>query len=179
MKKEKIIRFIFLLTVVIIGQSCKKSILDTDFDLPYQTSFTVPSTIGINLPVSLPSPDISTNSTQEFNNKGTRADLVKTVKLTKATLLITSPSGKKFSFLKSLHLFLSAPVVNELEVAYIDNIPNTVGSSITLIMNDKDLAPFIKAEKISLRSQVVTDETLLQDVTIQVNVTFHVVAQLL
>ena len=178
MLRKKIIG-LFLLITFLFYQSCKKDIRNVEFDMPYQTSFIVPSTIGINLPVSLPTPDINTNSSQEFSNKGTRPDLIKTVKITYATLTITDPSGKTFSFLKSLHLFLSASGVQELEAAYLDNIPNSVGNTISLILKDENLAAFLKKDKIYLRSEVVTDETLLQDVTIKVDVKFHVTAQLL
>lgn len=167
---------LFLITLVLIS-SCKKGL--TEFNLTYQTSFTVPSSTGITLPISLPTPDVTTNTSQEFKDQGTEAKLVKEVKLTSLKLTITSPSGKTFSFLNSIHIYISADNQPEVEIGYLDNISNSVGSTITLTLRDVLLDSYVKADKFKIRSKVVTDEMITQDVSIRADMIFHVKANLL
>jgi hypothetical protein len=166
---------VFCMLILFIGGCAKNGL--TEFDLGYQTSFTIPSTTGINIPLSVLTPDITTNSSAEFKNKGTNSSLVKEVRLTSAVLTITDPPGKTFSFLKSVHIFISANGSPDLEIAYADVVPNQ--SQLTLISTGVILDPYIKADKFKISAKVVTKETILQDITILCNLSFHVKAGLL
>lgn len=170
------VKILFFLAISTLFTSCGKDGI-TAFDMDYSTSFTVQSTTGINTPLSLPTPDITTNSSAEFKKEGTSADLVKEVKLTSAKLTITSPSGKTFSFLKSVHIFISSNGLPEIEIAYADNVPNT--SAITLTTTGVLLDKYIKASSFKISAKIVTDETILQDITIRSDLLFHVKADLL
>jgi len=87
--------------------------------------------VPFSLPFEIPTPDITTNSEQELNNNNTKANLVKDVSLEELKLTIVSPSGKTFSFLKSVHIYISTNDDDEVELAYKDNIeskyPNEQG----------------------------------------------------
>jgi hypothetical protein len=81
--------------------------------------------------MSFLTPEVTTNSSAEFENNNTKADLVKDVKLKELTLTITDPTAKTFSFLKSIHLYISTDSNDEIELAFKDDI-NSTSSTITL-----------------------------------------------
>jgi hypothetical protein len=145
------------------------------FTISHETSFTVENSAPLNIPVPLTTPDITTNSSQEFDNHNTRADLVKDVKLEQVKLTITSPSSKTFSFLKSVHIYISTDSNNEMELAYQDNISAT-SNIIDLKTTDQKLDTYIKASSYKLRTTVVTKEALTDDVEIKMNIKFKVTA---
>lgn len=166
-----------LLTVVALSFSgCEKVKQALTFDLDYSTDITIPSTIGLNVPLSIPTPDVESGAEQKFETEGTRTDLVKEISLKSASLQIISPTGKTFSFLKDIEVFINADGLAEMLLASRTNIDNNVGSSLPLDTITDFLDPYVKQEAFSLRTRVVTDEALLQDVTIRVDLVFQVVA---
>ena len=62
-----------------------------------------------------------------------------------------------------------------MELASLDNISTTSGV-LDLIPTTEKLDPFIKAPSYGLRTEIVTDETLTQDVDVLVNLRFKVTA---
>jgi hypothetical protein len=165
-----------LLCLPFFLNSCSKNAL-TDFDMAYQVSLTIPSSTGIDIPLSVITPDIATNSTTEFKNRGTDASHVKEVRLTNAMLTITNPPGKTFSFLKSIHVLISTAGSPDVEIAFLDNVPNL--NRITLTTTGAILDPYIKSDKFKITVKAVTKETILQDITLQADLAFHVKADLL
>ena len=153
-----------LLTYILISAtillSCNKDNREVEFEMDYQTSFTLNSTIGINLPFSPPSPDINTNSTNEFSLKNTNSSLVKEVTLKTLTLTITNPTDKTFSFVKSVHIFISAPGVKEIEAIAYDNIPSNIGNTL-VFSTENDTINAVndpRNQKITLYLRFVNDQ---------------------
>ena len=145
------------------------------FDVHDQSTFSVNSGLPFNSPFDAPTPDVTTNSTSEFDNNNTNANLVKDVKLKQLKLTITNPSDKTFSFLKAIHIYISTDGNDEIELAYQDNI-NSTNNSINLTCTSAKLDKYIKADSYKLRTQVTTKETLMQKVDIQTDMTFRVTA---
>lgn len=145
------------------------------FTISNETSIKIPSTSPINLPSEIIMPDVTTNSSAEFENNKTKASLVKDVKLRSLKLSISDPSDKTFTFLKSVHLYISTANSKEIELAYQDNIMATT-NTIDLICTDKKLDEYIKADSYKIRTQVTLKETLTKDVTIKADMKFKVTA---
>lgn len=145
------------------------------FTISDQTSFQVESTAPLNLPFEMSTPDVTTNSSQKFENNDTRADLVKDIKLKELKLSITAPSGKTFSFLKSVHFYISTGENDEIELAYLDDIPTTA-TELALIPTTEKLDTYVKASSYKLRTKIVTRETLNETVDIQADLAFRVTA---
>ena len=170
---------LFVLVASIAGfEGCNALKKLTQFRVNQSTEFSVPSSLLVNVPVSLPSPDITTNSSQTFENNNTSADLIESVKLEEMKLTITSPAGKSFSFLKDIQLYLSAPGMQEVLVAEKLNVSSTTGE-LLLDVKDVELKEYLKKDKLSLRSQVVTDEVLTQSIQIKADSRFFVDAKIL
>ncbi len=177
--KRIIILIVLFLTLTI---SCRKN-REVEFEINYKTAFTLNSSIGIDLPFSPPTPDINTNSVNEFHLNNTKSSLVREIKLKSLKLTITNPKGKTFSFVKSVRIYISAPGLPEIEGISLDTIPNDIGNE--LIFSDeinkksiKDiyLEEYIFSEKFSLRTETIFKEIILQNIDISVDINLDVKA---
>jgi len=168
----------FLLLLPIISFSCKEGKLFT-FYITDQTNITIENSITpFDLPFDIPTPDITTNSESEFEQNDTKVELVKEIVIRELSLTITSPADETFSFLKSIHLYISTDENDEIELAWKDNIASdakTIQLEITADVLDK----FVKSSKYKIRTEVVTKETLFHDVDIQIDLKFRVTANIL
>jgi len=171
--KSKFIAISLLLSLSLTSCSAVDDLLS--FTISNETSIKIKSTSPINLPSEIITPDVTTNSSAEFQNNKTKASLVKDVKLRSLKLSISDPADKTFTFLKSVHLYISTTDSDELELAYQDNV-NATTNEIDLICTDKKLDQYIKADKYKIRTKVTLKETLTKDVTVKADMKFRVTA---
>ena len=129
----------------------------------------------IALPFEIWTPPITTNSNEEFSNNNTNASLVKDVYITHLDITILSPSDKTFSFLKSMTIFISTTDDNEIELAHKTNI-NSSDKVLNMKVTSSRLDTYVKASSYRLRTEVTTHETLTQDITIGIDMSFKVTA---
>ncbi len=170
MKTKNFFLAFFLLAIF---SGCNKA--GVNFLISNQADFRVESSSPLNLPFEMGTPDVTTNSSQEFQNNNTASNLIKEVKLEELKLTITSPSGKTFSFLKSVQIFISTNSSDEIELASLDNIATTA-TSISLTTSTQNLDKYVKASSYKLRTRVVTKETLTQAVDIRAAIKFRIKA---
>ncbi len=159
--------------------ACKKIDKLTQFDIPYSLDISVPATTVVNLPITVSTPGIKTNSSTTFSMYNTRADLIESVKLKSLQLVVKAPTGGNLSFLKDIELYISADQLAEKKLAWKYNIDNNVGSTLSLDMSGEDLKEYIKKDEISMRVSLTTDEVITQDYSIEANSVFHVDAKIL
>jgi len=171
--KTKII-FIGLI-IFSIFFSCKKIDKLVTFFVDDQSEILIESSIPFSLPIEIPTPEITTNSEEEFKNNGTKTNLVKDVYLSELKLSIVKPKNKTFSFLKTIHIYIRTNDSDEIELAYQNNISSD-SKTINLITKDSRLDKYIKSYSYKLRTEVTTKETLTQDISIIVNMRFKVTA---
>ncbi len=176
-------RLAFLISLLSLtafaGTSCKKVNKLVQFNLDYKTEITVPASAGVNLPFNLFTPNVETNSEASFKANDTRKDLVDEIMLTELRMTIKSPANGDFSFLESVKVFISAPNVEEKEVAAMNSVPANIGSVLSLETLGADLAPYLKADRFTLKVRTTTDELLSEDYKIEVYSDFHVIAKLI
>jgi hypothetical protein len=173
---KKSITIICLFALII---SCDKLDELTKFDMEYSQRATIPSTAGIDLPFDVFTPEMETNSESTFEVNDTRKDLIEEIKLTELEMVIISPDGADFSFLNSIEVYISADGLEEIKIAYLEEVPEDAGSVITLDTSDTDLKEYIKSDEFSLRLNTVTDELMSSDHELEVNSTFFVDAKIL
>lgn len=171
--KSKIIALSLFLFLLLSSCNAVDDLLT--FTISNNASIQIKSTSPINLPSEIVTPDVTTNSSAEFKNNNTKASLVKDVKLKSLKLTITDPDGKTFTFLKSIHLYISTTDSDEIELAYQDNI-NSTANTIDLISTDSRLDSYIKADQYKIRTKVTLKETLTKDVTVKADMKFNVTA---
>lgn len=171
--KHKFIGIAAILAVSLF--SCEKLEDLLTFTISDSTTFTIEGVSDAQVPITVPTPDITTNSSQEFGNNNTKADLVKSIKLSNLTLTIQSPEDFTFSFLKSLDIFITAKGLEETKIAFKDNIPED-NTSIELETTEEELDAYIKKDSYSLRFEAVTREAFFNDVTIKADMEYRVTA---
>lgn len=176
MKKTGIISIIALL--LFFGQ-CKEIDKLTQFDLDYTSEVTIPANAGINIPIDILTPDIETNTEDEFAVNDTRKDLVEEITLKEAKLRILSPDGQNFDFLKTIRIYIRAEGLDEQLIAWKENIADGSGSELALNTSDEDLKVYIKKESFKLRFYVKTDQAITQDIKIEAYSRFFVDAKVL
>jgi hypothetical protein len=145
------------------------------FNVTTQTTFKIASGFPLNLATEIITPDVTTNSSTVFQNNNTKADLVKDVKLSELKLTITDPTDKTFSFLKSIHLYISTDANDEIELAYLDDITSTV-NTLNLICTSQKLDKYIKASSYKIRAKAVIKESVTKDITVKSEMKFKVTA---
>lgn len=166
---------IFLAISLISTSGCKLIDDLRTFEIPYTTSIVVQANGGlISLPINLPTPDIETDSEETFSNEGIQHAWVDKVQLKSCVLTITSPSGEDFSFLENIRVFISSDNVSEIELASKVPVPQSAGSTIEMETSDENLHPYIQEDSFDLRTNLTTDETVFQDVTIQIDIVCEV-----
>jgi hypothetical protein len=170
-------KYFFLAACFILAiTGCKKN--GVSFTISNQVNFRVENTSPLNLPFEIATPDVTTNSSQEFQNNHTSSNLVKEVKLEELKLTITSPAGKTFSFLKTIKFFISTNGSDEIELATLDNISST-SQTILLNTTQQNLEHYIKASSYKLRTQLVIKETVTQAIDVRTDLKFRITASLL
>jgi hypothetical protein len=171
-------KIILVLCITLSVLGCKKIDELTQFDMEFNETTVIPSTIGINLPFNIFTPDIETNSESTFEVNDTLKDFIEEIILTTLDLTITSPSNADFSFLKSINVYISTEGLNEVKIAWKENVPSEV-TLLNLDVTGVDLKEYIKADKFSLRLNTETDELLASDHHIDVHSVFFVDAKIL
>ncbi len=175
MKTSKTIFFILAISILAINYSCDKIDELLTFTISNQTEIVVKTGIPVALPFEIPIPDVSTGSEEQMSNNNTSKDLIKDVLLTSFNMKVKDPADKTFSFLKSIHIYISTDSSDEIELAYKDNI-DASKSSIDLTTTEAKLDKYIKADKYKLRTEVTIRETVTKDITIEINMDYKITA---
>lgn len=172
-------RIMILFLMVFALSQCDQLNELTKFDVDYDTSITVSSSLGINVPFEIATPEITTNSESEFAMNDTRVDLVQEITLSHLTMVITSPANGNFDFLNAIEIYIDADGLSEKKVAWKDNIPETIGDVLELETSDIDLKEYIKKDAFQLRVKTTTDKLISEDHNIEIQSVFRVDAKIL
>ena len=167
-------RHIFVVALVLC-QGCNDVGELLSFQLSDTASFRIESSSAINLPFEVPTPEVTTNSTQRFQNHHTKAEFVRDVKLKELSITVTEPATKSFSFLKSIHLYISTDELEEVELAFLEDI-NTTSNHLVLAPVEHKLDEYVKSPSYRVRTEIVTRETITEDVEVRADITFNVMA---
>ena len=146
--------------------------------MDYSDIVVIPSATGVNLPLSILSPETTTNAEAEFQINDTRKDLIEQIKLTQLTLTLESPITEDFSLLNEISIYISSDSIAEQLVAWSIPVPADAGQSVSLNLTNTDLQDYIKADNFRLRFYTKTDELLLSDHQIRWNARFFVDAEI-
>lgn len=167
-----------MLVLVIFFAGCKALNKLTQFYVSYDTSMTVPSSLGVGSPFSFATPDVTTNSSQEFSGHNTDKNLINKVTLKELKLTISSPSTQTFDFMKDIEIYMSAGSLPKVMIASMYNIPQTGLTTLQLNVVSDDLKQYIIQDTIKLSVKVTTRKTVAQDTQIDAQSRFLVNARI-
>ena len=169
--------FVLFASVFLFLSGCKKIDKLLTFNLNHSQTITVPKAAIIPGVTVMGAPvTISADNKEEFRKQNTAAELVKDVTLNKIVMNLENPVDEDFDFLKDVELFLGADNLPEVSVAYLRDIPNTGSRTLELTSTNVKLDKYMKATSFTLRTRGAADETVLNDITVKVNLTFKVTA---
>jgi len=175
-------RFTFLAGFILLmlsQQGCQKLAKLTQFYISYNSNITIPKTLGIDLPINIVTPDITTNSQNEFQINHTEKKLIDVIRLSEMDMTITSPSGASFDFLKNIEISIGAQGLPDKKIAWLENIPRTGLKHIVLTVSTEDLQEYIKKDKFILKTKTTTRELISHDTSIKIHCKFFVDAKIL
>ncbi|WP_378178535.1 hypothetical protein [Aquimarina sp. SS2-1] len=174
-------RFFCILTLLVLATttSCEELNRLTVFELDYESEFTVASTTIIDVPISIETPPVPTNSESEFENNNTSSSLIESIQLKRLRLILENPADGDFNFLQEVRLFIDAEGLDEQEIAFAENLENQDLRVIELETTGVELKEYLKQDSFSLRASTTTDETINENHDIKVDCTFRVDANIL
>lgn len=169
---------IFLLLTLFIF-SCGQLDEATEFDIDYETTFTIPGTIPVEGTDSLSTPEVQTNMEEHFSNYNTEKDLVNEIVLSKLELGIEQPVDGDFSFLNEVKVYIQAGDIKEILLASKSDISNNASNTIELETTSDDLKQYLFEESYQMKVIISTDEAIDQEHEISVSPVFTVDAGLI
>ncbi len=173
-------KLFLLVTVVLLTYgSCKEISELTHFYIDYKNDVTIPPIYFVGTPFDIWTPYIPTNSDDLFSSNNTSSGLIEEIILTELKMNIASPESESFDFLRTIEVYISSDSINEVKIAWKENIPQTGLSSINLETSEDDLQGFIKSDVYKLRCRAVIRDQISDTVQIEFLSTFFVDALLL
>ena len=157
---KKIILSLFV-AFALIHISCEDE-LDrlTKFTITSKSTFTLPATTVVDVPLAIGTPEVPVSNQQEFDNNDSRTDRIESAKLTSLVLNITSPDDGNFNFLNEIEIIIDADGLEERVIAGKTEIPEGSGNSLELDVNDTELRPYLQNDSYSLKVRAKVDETI-------------------
>lgn len=162
-------RILVLLLIISTAFGCKKFDKKTQFEFDIVQEITIPSAIGVQSPFNIPTNDVNTNIDHQLEINDKRKDKIEHIYLTQLTSEIISPSSQTFNFLKSITIKIKAEGLDQIKIAEATNLSNENLQTIEIpVIEDLDLSEYIKKAQIDINADVTTDESIFQDVKINI-----------
>lgn len=168
-----------VITLLIIILSCDAIDELTKFNIEFNTTFSIPPSTLIDVPLDIITPETTTNSQTEFENNDTRSDLVESIKLRELRLDLVTPTSGNFDFLNEIEIYISAEGLSELLIASKFDIQEDGLRTIVLDVENIELKEYIKKDSYQLRTRARTDKTINEEHEINVFTNFRVDAEIL
>lgn len=167
---KKLILFISFISAAFAFQSCERIVKGITFGFNIRGNFELPPNIPANLPFNLPGIPVSYDIAKEFENQGTKAELVKEIKISYFRMKIEEPIGEDFSFVKDIELRLSKDGEDDKLIAWKYNIDDNIGQDLELEVTPDALDRYLKTSGFSLKVSVTTDEVTSQEYKISYDI---------
>ncbi len=168
-----------LLIALFTLSACTRDKGEISFRMKYEANYVVESSVGINVPFTLQTPPMQSNSEQAFRNNNTNASLVSSITMDYAQFAITAPANSDFSFLESVKLVIKADGLEDKTLAELDPVPANAGNTIVLNTNKANFKDYLLKDEFSLSLETVTDEFRSEDQEFRFNGEFLVKADVL
>ena len=169
-------RFFICLTVLsaLIVSACAKS--TAHFFITRSETVTLDSTAMAVHEFSEQTSTVVLNVDAECEKYRTRTTKIETAYVRQLKLTLTDTT-QNFSFAEHAKVFLYTDGHGEIQIASLDSIPADAGYSLLLNTASVDVKPYVVADKVKLRLELVSDEALPQSREISIRCRFFVSAK--
>lgn len=123
--------------------------------------------------------DLKIDSVFEANNIS--KETLKGAKISSMTFVVTAPANGNFNALDYIEVYISAPSAGLAEVA-VGKTPNPMpqdAKSIEMDTDDTDLAPYIKAGKVSFKIKAKNNDKIEEKIDMKASIKFTLSGQVL
>ena len=168
-----------LILVSLFTFSCGQLDELTEFEMDYETSFTVPGNIPQGSTDTLTTPSVETNVSEQFSNNNTEKGLVDEIVLSELNLTIDSPQDGDFSFLDEIKIYMKAGDMEDALLVSKSDIPQDVGNTLELDPTSDNLKDYLFEDSYQMKVVLSTDETIQENHEITISTVFTVDAEVL
>jgi hypothetical protein len=176
---KKVLVGLSFVLLTLVGCNALKKL--TQFTIPYSTDFSVPPTpaAASNYAFNITTGEVNTDLNNQLKKNNTNESLLESVKMDEFKLTITSPAGRNFNILSSIKIFMQAQGLQEIEVAYKNNIDSNIGSELKLDMTGAELKNHLLKDIINFRIEGVTADSIAENIEIKADFKVFVDARIL
>ncbi len=172
-------KLIFPLIIACVGlMACEEDGINVSFNVDYSTNYTLDKAAVIGTTIDATSPEIQTNTSDVFTDNNTNLDKIEGAKFNNLTISITAPAGEDFSFVNEVKVYIKGLGMSEELIASKSDI-DQAATSIEMDVEDVNLAEHVKSGAFTLRTSVLNDEALENDLDLQADMQLKVTARAL
>lgn len=169
----------FFWVAAALFSACNRGDSELSFRLEYEQSFSIDSSIGVNFPLDLQGPPMPSRSQMAFQSNNTSADLITSVTMDYAEIVLDSPTDEDFSFLESIIISIEVEGKDPVVLAYADPVPAEIGNRLVLNTSNEQFKEYITVSEFVISTRTVTDEFITEDHDFTFNCEFLVKANVL
>ncbi len=149
------------------------------FNLDFNNEAKIPSIIGVNLPIEIPIPAITTNISKELSANNSKIEYLNTAFLKELTITSKDPKDQDLDFIKKIELYIKADGLKEIKIAEKLDISDAINTELNLdVFDDKDLSAYIKKDKFELKIKTTSRKILLHSTKVNIYTKFKVTADI-
>jgi len=161
------IRLIYVFGLFIFSSlattGCKKIDQWSQINIPFSRTFPIPATAEESITIDFTSPAVSTQDNFISQNIDLENEKLESITLDEMTLLLDSATQVELSYLEFIELYILSDNVDEVKIAWQDDIPDDVGKELEMQVSSRDLQSFIQEDSISIKLVGSTDEAIVED----------------
>jgi len=149
------------------------------FNLDFNNEAKIPSIIGVNLPIEIPIPAITTNISKELSANNSKIEYLNTAFLKELTITSKDPKDQDLDFIKKIELYIKADGLEEIKIAEKLDISDDIDTELNLdVFDNKDLSDYIKKDKFELKIKTTSRKILLHSTKVNIYTKFKVTADI-
>ena len=173
-------RVAFLFLIIGLSLSCKKDLgadleyRDMRFEVEQKMTTSIASFAGINIPINLPMFDVTIPFSQTGEVDDPYLNLIEDIYLKSMKMTIVSPDNLTFSFVDDFLLYISTDNYPEIKLAHHFNASPDIGNTLYFAPDKAVLDNYMKNGEYTLRTELIADELIFQNLEIEVLMTFDV-----
>ncbi|MBB6273501.1 hypothetical protein HDF26_003961 [Pedobacter cryoconitis] len=165
---KKLLYTVFAAVILLSGCGTVQSIIKSSF--PYTATLVIPKTSKADAVTSVTSTASSFDET--FGNQS-GSDYIRDVRIAAAKIIASDPNDKSMGMFKSIKVFVSNGVGDEIMVASRSDVSEHIGSSLVLdIDNSIFIDKYVKGNSLKVRLEYVLRGTLTTDVRVKTTLNF-------
>ncbi len=173
-------RIVAVLSLAIIClASCKKADKVAQFTVTDKTELKIVAGAAAQSPFDLYTPPVFSQASKELTFNNSKVEMLESVILKEFRMVISQPLGKSWEFLKNIEVYIDADQLPEKKIAFEAEIPDHINTTLLLKTEDVQLTEYLKKGTYIIKTRLITDQDIAQDIDVIITTKFAVDAKVL